>query len=152
MTHALAILLLLAQAEGVEVALEGASSPIESVLPVDTPPAPREPGRWHALARLEASTLMLLPRGGAGGEEGWAQLTPTVVVDDGEEWGLHVGAPVRVRLWGANAGVRRVRRENWDSLSDWGQLVRTLKLGGKAGPCTPREPTCHPPTSKPSTR
>lgn len=129
MMHALAIWLLLAQAEGVEVA----SSPIEAV-PVEAQPAPRGLGRWHALARLEASTLMLLPRGGAGGEEGWAQLTPTVVVDDGGEWGLHVGAPVRVRLWGGNAGVGRVRQEDWDSLSDWGQLVRTLKLGGEASP------------------
>jgi hypothetical protein len=108
----------------VEVAPEGASPPIEAVLCVDTPPAPREPGRWYALARLEARTLVLLPRGGAGGAEGLAQLAPTVVVDDGEKWGLHVGAPVRVRLWGGEARAGRVRREDWDSLSDWGHLVR----------------------------
>jgi hypothetical protein len=133
MTPALALLLVLAQAEGVEVPPEGASPPLEAVLPVDTPPtAAREPGRWNTLIRMETSALVLLPRGGAGGEEGFAQLTPTWVVDDGEEWGLHLGASVRVQLWGGEAGAGRVRQEDWDSLSDWGQLVRALKLGSDA--------------------
>ena len=59
---------------------------------------------------------------------GYAQLSPTLVVDGGGAWGLHMGAPVRLRLWGGEAGAGRVRREDWDSLSDWGQLVRALKL------------------------
>ena len=46
---------------------------------------------------------------------------------------LNVGAPVRLRLWGGGEGAGLVRREDWDSLSDWGQLVR-LKLGCDAAP------------------
>ncbi|QRK14233.1 hypothetical protein JQX13_53530 [Archangium violaceum] len=86
--------------------------------------------------RLEASTLALLPRGG-GEPVGYAQLRPTLVVDGGGAWGLHMGAPVRLRLrlWGGEAGgeagAGRVRKEDWDSLSDWGQVVRALKLGSE---------------------
>lgn len=128
MMHALAIfMLLVVPVEGVEVAPEDTSPP---VFPVDTPPVPRESSRWPGLARLEVSTRVLVPRGGAEGAEVVAQLTPTVVVDGGDEWSLHVGAPVRVRLWGGEAGARRVREEDWDSLSDWGQVVRALQVGG----------------------
>ncbi|QRK13961.1 hypothetical protein JQX13_35950 [Archangium violaceum] len=90
-----------------------------------------EGGGWNSLLRLEASTLALLPRGG-GEPVGYAQLSPMLVVDGGGAWGLHMGAPVRLRLWGGEAGAGRVRKEDWDSLSDWGQVVRALKLGSEA--------------------
>jgi hypothetical protein len=35
---------------------------------------------------------------------------------------------------GGEAGAGWVREEDWDSLSDWGQLVRALKLGSDASP------------------
>ncbi|HVG57565.1 MAG TPA: hypothetical protein VNA24_03365 [Hyalangium sp.] len=89
---------------------------------------------WHTLLRLEASTLMLAPLGGAGQEESFAVLEPTVVVDGGAQWGVHLGAGVSLRLWGGEAGAGRVRREDWDSLSDWGQLVRAFTLGGDTSP------------------
>jgi hypothetical protein len=122
MTHALVMGLLLAWAEGVEVPPEGEAPPSEAVA--------LESSRWHALARLEATTLVLLPR--AGGPEGFEQLSPTLVVDDEAEWGLYLSAAVRVRLWGGQAAAGRVRKEDWDSLSDWGQVVRALKLGSDA--------------------
>ncbi|RKG72720.1 hypothetical protein D7V88_37680, partial [Corallococcus terminator] len=56
--------------------------------------------RWRFLTRLEAATLTLLPRHGVGRDEGFLQLEPTLVVDGGEEFGLNLGAPVRLRLWG----------------------------------------------------
>jgi hypothetical protein len=93
-----------------------------------------EAREWHTLLRLEASTLMQVPRGRAGQEESYAVLVPTVVVDGGAQWGVHLGASVLWRLWGGEAGAGRVRREDWDSLSDWGQLVRALKLGGDTSP------------------
>ncbi|AFE07596.1 hypothetical protein COCOR_07553 [Corallococcus coralloides DSM 2259] len=45
---------------------------------------------------------------------------------------LHLGAPVRLRLWGGGEGAGKVRKEDWDTLSDWGQVVRMLTVGGDA--------------------
>lgn len=89
---------------------------------------------WHSLARLEVTTLALLPRAGGGAGEGFAQVEPTLLIDDGAGFGLNLGAPVRLRLWGGGAGSEPVRRQDWDSLSDWGQLVRGLKLGSDGAP------------------
>lgn len=89
---------------------------------------------WHTLLRLEARTLVLATQGGAGQEESFAVLEPTVVVDGGAQWGMHLGASVAWRLWGGEAGAGLVRREDWDNLSDWGQVVRALKLGGDTSP------------------
>ncbi|MFP2933276.1 hypothetical protein ACLESO_50645, partial [Pyxidicoccus sp. 3LG] len=98
-------------------------------------PAPAPPLRpWHVLTRLETGTLALLPRAGTGEGEGFAQIEPTVILDGGPEFVVNVGAPVRLRLWGGGEGAGLVRREDWDSLSDWGQLVRGLKLGSDSSP------------------
>ncbi|OJH38486.1 hypothetical protein BON30_24200 [Cystobacter ferrugineus] len=91
-------------------------------------------GRLHYLARLESTGFALLPGGGTGGVERYVQLTPMLVLDGGKELGVNLGAPVRLRLGGGVPGVGWVRREDWDSLSDWGQLVRALKLGSDASP------------------
>ncbi len=88
--------------------------------------------QWHYLTRLEATTWTLLPRAGSGRDEGYVQVEPTFILDGGEALGVNVGAPVRLRLWSEGSGV--VRREDWDSLSDWGQLVRGLKLGSDFSP------------------
>jgi hypothetical protein len=57
-----------------------------------------------------------------------------LVVDGGEKFGLNLGAPVRLRAWGGGEGAGFVREEDWDSLSDWGQLVRLLSLGRDSSP------------------
>ncbi|HYH96720.1 hypothetical protein [Hyalangium sp.] len=136
MTLTWVVVLLLTQAPGAGESADGAWLPASAakvVPPADAPPTEaREAGRWNSLIRLEASTLALLPRGGAGEHVGYTQLSPALVVDDGAEWGLHVGAAVRVRLWGGETRAGRVRTEDWDSLSDWGQVVRALKLGSDA--------------------
>ncbi|WP_404368655.1 hypothetical protein ACIHQR_04680 [Corallococcus coralloides] len=85
-----------------------------------------------SLARLEATTLTFQPRAGVGTDEGFVQVEPTLILDEGAGFGLNLGAPVRLRLWGEGTGL--VRREDWDSLSDWGQLVRGLKLGSSDAP------------------
>ncbi len=41
---------------------------------------------------------------------------------------------MRLRLWGGRAEGEPVRRQDWDSLSDWGQWVRGLKLGSASAP------------------
>jgi hypothetical protein len=109
-------------------------------LPEESPPepeapAPPSPRKWHSLTRLEATSWTLLPRAGVGTDEGFVQVEPTLIITDGgEEFGVNVGAPVRLHLWGGGEGTRVVRREDWDSLSDWGQLVRGLKLGSDFSP------------------
>ncbi|NOK23569.1 hypothetical protein HMI50_41970, partial [Corallococcus carmarthensis] len=93
---------------------------------------PKEPpSSGSSLARLEVATLALLPRSSGGETEGFLQLEPTLILDGGPEFGLNLGAPVRMRAWG---GTGLVRREDWDSLSDWGQVVRGLKLGSNNAP------------------
>ncbi|MBZ4335846.1 hypothetical protein [Corallococcus sp. AS-1-12] len=89
---------------------------------------------WRNLLRVEATTLAFLPRVGVGSSEGFLQVEPTLILDGGAEFGLNLGAPVRLRLWGGGGDAGFVRREDWDSLSDWGQLVRGLKLGSDAAP------------------
>ena len=125
MTSTLLVLLLLAQAEGPDNPPDGAMGP---------PLSASSAGHLHYLARLEATGFALLPGGGTGGVERYVQLTPMLVLDGGEELGVNLGAPVRLRLGGGAPGVGWVRREDWDSLSDWGQLVRALKLGSDASP------------------
>ena len=89
--------------------------------------------RWHYLTRLEATTWALLPCAGRGDDEGFAQIEPTLILDGGPEFGVNVGAPVRLRLW-SGEGDSLVRREDWDTLSDWGQLFRGLKFGSDNAP------------------
>jgi len=90
--------------------------------------------KWHSLTRVEATTWALLPRAGAGADAGFAQIEPTLILDGGLEFGVNVGAPVRLRLWGGGESAGLVRREDWDTLSDWGQLVRGLKFGSDNAP------------------
>ncbi|WP_233602156.1 hypothetical protein [Corallococcus sp. CA047B] len=89
---------------------------------------------WRSLLRLDATALALLPRAGVGTDEGFLQVEPTLVLERGEDFGLNLGAPVRLRLWRGGEGTGLVRREDWDSLSDWGQVVRGLKLGSNNAP------------------
>ncbi|RKI03660.1 hypothetical protein D7Y04_01405 [Corallococcus sp. AB038B] len=84
--------------------------------------------------RLDATTLALLPRAGFGPDEGFLQVEPTVAFERGQDFGLNLGAPLRLRLWRGGAGRGLVRREDWDSLSDFGQVVRGLKLGSDDAP------------------
>ncbi|WP_410477827.1 hypothetical protein [Myxococcus sp. MxC21-1] len=74
-----------------------------------------------------------MPRAGVGADEGYFQIEPTIVFERGEEFGVDLGTPLRLRMWGPKDGGV-VRREDWDELSDWGQLVRGLKLGSDNSP------------------
>ncbi|MCK8499676.1 hypothetical protein [Myxococcus fulvus] len=85
---------------------------------------------WTRLLRMEVMSLTLLPRRGARGDEGFVQLRPTVRLAKRGTFRLNLGTPVRLRLWGGGADVGSVRKEDWDTLSDWGQVVHSLTLGG----------------------
>lgn len=123
-----ALLLLLLSAKG--WASEPPLPEEEASSPSPTPPT----RKWHYLTRVEAATLALLPRAGVGDEEGFMQVEPTFILDGGPEFGFNLGAPVRFHMWGGNDGGAFVRREDWDTLSDWGQLVRGLLLGSDNAP------------------
>ncbi|HEX5748129.1 MAG TPA: hypothetical protein VFZ09_17955 [Archangium sp.] len=125
MTSTLLVVLMLSQADG---------PPPPPVGAVEPPRPASPPARWSYLTRLEVTTLALLPRAGVGVQEGFVQVEPTLILDGGARLGLNLGAPVRLRLWGGGEGEGLVRREDWDSLSDWGQLVRGLKLGSDNAP------------------
>lgn len=97
-----------------------------------SPATAGEDARWAHWLRMEATSLTLLPRRGVGEDEGFVQLEPRGLVRRRGVFTLEVGAPVRLRLWGGGAGAGLVRKEDWDTLSDWGQVVRTLRVGGDA--------------------
>ncbi|RKH97442.1 hypothetical protein [Corallococcus sp. AB038B] len=99
---------------------EETSSPATS----DSAPA------WTNLLRVDAATLTLLPGRGAGTDEGFVQVEPMMALGKGESLRLILGAPVRLRLWGGGEGAGLVRKEDWDTLSDWGQVVRLFMVGG----------------------
>ncbi|AEI63081.1 hypothetical protein LILAB_05800 [Corallococcus macrosporus] len=94
------------------------------------PAASEPPLPMTNLLRMDAATWTLLPRRGAGTEEGFVQLEPMVALGKGESFRLILGAPVRLRLWGGGEGAGLVRKEDWDTLSDWGQVVRLFMVGG----------------------
>ena len=125
MIPTLLLVLLLAQTEGTD-------APSPGSLPDATPSPVSSFGGWRYLTRVEIAALALLPRGGTGEREVFAQVEPTLIFDGGEGLGLNIGAPVRLRLAGGIPGAGFVRIEDWDSLSDFGQLVRAFKLGSYA--------------------
>ncbi|NVJ10723.1 hypothetical protein HUW63_36645, partial [Myxococcus sp. AM001] len=104
---------------------------VGDALPVEEVQASLPPS-WGSFLRMEASAFALLPRRGAGRDEGFLQLEPTLYFDRGAEFIVNLGAPFRFRMWGEGAG--QVRKEDWDSLSDWGRVVRSLQLGTDTSP------------------
>ncbi|MBU8900865.1 hypothetical protein KRR26_35225 [Corallococcus sp. M34] len=96
------------------------------------PPASSPPSRWSNRLSLETTTWALLPRKGADRDEGFLQVHPRLEVVNPGLLQLELGAPVRLRMWGREAGASLVRKEDWDELSDWGQVVQMLTLGGDA--------------------
>ena len=101
----------------------------------DAPPRPTPPdssSRWANLVSLETTTLALHSRGTVGRGEGFLQVAPRLVVARPGVIHLGLGAPVRLRMWGGGEGAGLVRKEDWDTLSDWGQVVRILTVGGDA--------------------
>ncbi|MCP3168848.1 hypothetical protein [Myxococcus qinghaiensis] len=88
--------------------------------------------QWLNRLSLETTTWTLLPRRGAGRGEGFLQVEPSWVVARPGVVHLGLGAPVRLRMWGGGEGASLVRKEDWDTRSDWGQWLQTLTVGGDA--------------------
>ena len=63
---------------------------------------------WLGLLPLRGAAAAS-PNAGVGTDEGFVQVEPTLILDGGAEFGLHLGAPVRLRLWGGGESTGFVR-------------------------------------------
>lgn len=103
-------------------------------VPAYEPPEPPQFGtKFRAAAELSALSF---PSGTPeGGQDGFVQLTPVFGVESGEDFAFELGANLRTRLFDAPPSQRDfdheglLRREDWDERSDFGQLLRVLKIG-----------------------
>ena len=102
--------------------------------------APVEPvARPHLKGALEASWVTF-PSGTPGGAQDlFLYVTPVLGFDGGPDVGLELGAELRLRVFDDPPAQRAqdygqlLRREDWDQPSDFGQLVRELRVGRPAG-------------------
>ena len=88
-----------------------------------------------------ATGAVTLPSGTPGGEQDFfAWASPAIVFQGSDEFILSAGADLRFRVidldpkqtatdYGAN-----LRREDWDQLSDYGQILRELRIGNADTP------------------
>ncbi len=73
------------------------------------------------------------PRG--GGQDLFALARPVVRLESGERFEVELGAPLRFRLLDeeplqtAEDFGAHLRREDWDTLSDFGKILRVLRIG-----------------------
>ncbi|MBU8899679.1 hypothetical protein KRR26_29115 [Corallococcus sp. M34] len=112
--------------------------------PSESPSWPSEPsggskGGLGFRALLEVGPLSF-PSGTRGGKQDlFAYAYPSLGVDGGEDFAFMLGAPLRFRMvdeapkqkdqdYGAY-----LRREDWDERSDYGQVVRLLRIGNEDG-------------------
>lgn len=104
---------------------------------VENPTLSEDGIRFHA--SLEVGGLALPSGLGANGMDGFAVAFPRLGVRGGEEFEFELGAPLRVRLFDSEPAQLesdfggRLRRQDWDELSDFGQLVRQLRVGRDDG-------------------
>ncbi|RYZ35799.1 MAG: hypothetical protein EOO71_34150 [Myxococcaceae bacterium] len=101
--------------------------------------APASSGGIGFRALLEVGPLSF-PSGTPGGEQDlFAYAYPSLGVDGGEDFAFMLGAPLRFRLLD-NAPEQKdedygawLRRQDWDERSDYGQVVRLLRIGDESG-------------------
>lgn len=109
------------------------------------PPLPQaeatEPN-WVTVFRgaLEGSAQSFPSGTPGGGQDLFAVVTPIMSVDTGEDFGFELGAPLRLRLLDGAPEQRDLdyggvlRREDWDERSDFGQLLRSVRIGSGESP------------------
>ncbi len=106
--------------------------PVVVVKPGPPPPPPVAPSRLHGA--FEAG-FTVFPSGSAeGGADVFGVVTPILGYDVGEDFGMEFGAPFLLRLIDTVPLQRDtdvggvLRRQDWDERSDYGQLIRELRL------------------------
>lgn len=93
------------------------------------------PGRTRFRAAIELS-VMTFPSGTTdGSNDFFAVALPLIGFDGGEDFGFELGAPLRLRLFDDPPENRPedfggvLRGRDWDETSDFGQLLRELRIG-----------------------
>jgi hypothetical protein len=108
--------------------------PPSAVAPVG-PGEPARPPRFRGGFELTVLSFPSGPRG--GGQDLFAAGVPLLSFDGGEDFALELGALLRLRLFDDPPHQRDgdfgriLRREDWDQLSDFGQVLRHLRVGAE---------------------
>ncbi|KFA87309.1 hypothetical protein [Archangium violaceum] len=105
---------------------------------VENPPAPAEEG-IHFQAALEVGGQALPSGAGANQMDGFGVVLPRLGVKGGDEFEFELGAPLRLRVLDQEPRQLeqdyggRLRRQDWDERSDFGQILRNLRIGRDDG-------------------
>lgn len=90
-------------------------------------------------------SLMTFPSGTSGGSQDlFSVATPLIAVTSGEDFAFELGAPLRLRVFDDPPEQRAqdhggvLRSEDWDERSDFGQILRELRIGAEDGAFTLR--------------
>jgi hypothetical protein len=109
-----------------------AAVPVEGEAAQDA--APENDGKVKLRAAAEGS-LTSFPSGTPGGQQDvFFDLRPIVGIDVGDSFGIEVGAEFRLRLIDETPGQRAddiggvLRGADWDEASDFGQILRSLRI------------------------
>ena len=114
-----------------------ASATVEE-LPAEEEPSedsPTEPSAFTFRLALEAGPLSLPSGTPGGGQDIFAQGLPVARMTRGESFSLELGAPLRFRLLDAEPKQQAedyggyLRLQDWDTMSDYGQVLRELRIG-----------------------
>ncbi|MFZ5468276.1 MAG: hypothetical protein ACOZIN_02465 [Myxococcota bacterium] len=109
------------------------------VPPAAEPPSTESPpaatGAVHFRGALE-TLFQTFPSGTPGGQQDlFGHATPVLAFDGGEDFAFELGATLRLRVFDdppeqrPNDYGQLLRREDWDQTSDYGQLIRELRIG-----------------------
>lgn len=120
----------------------GSDTPVSAArLDEPAPPGSRAGGEGFGFGgQLEAGALSLPSGTPGGGQDLFIRVYPSLGLTKGDSFVLRLGANLRLRMvdeepkqadgdYGA-----RIRREDWDELSDIGQVVRMLRIGQEGRP------------------
>jgi hypothetical protein len=109
-----------------------ASSTVEEV---SSEGSSTEPSLFTFRLALEAGPLSLPSGTPGGGQDIFAQGLPVARMTRGESFSLELGAPLRFRLLDAEPKQQAedfggyLRLQDWDTMSDYGQVLRELRIG-----------------------
>lgn len=101
---------------------------------------PEVDGQGHVYAALEAGPLSFPSGTRGGGQDFFAQIAPRLTFLSGDDFALSLGAPLRFRLVDAAPAQKSLdyggtlRREDWDSRSDYAQVIDQLRIGSANTP------------------
>jgi hypothetical protein len=120
-----------------------AGVPVQNVheaTPVVTIPAPGPPPHIEGTVKLRGAAeadFSSFPSGisADGAQDLFLDLRPMFGIDAGDDFGIELGAEFRLRVFDDPPAQRAddiggvLRRKDWDEASDFGQIIRALRIG-----------------------